>query len=531
MMQPRVALYARVSSKAQAEEDKVSMAEQFAEMEAYCECRGYQVVRRFQDVGSGSTKRRPDFQRMLVDAKEGLFDVILCWKSDRLSRGIYPAAALLELVEAQQIRLESVTDTLDMKTFGIFAAVGKVEIDNFRERAMLGKRGAAKRGRVPIGSLPYGYQIGKDGTPEVNPREGPVVRRIYQLYTSGGEAHGRMGIPSIGQWLKDDNAPMRKGSKWDEWADSQIHRILSAEVYKGTWWYGRYRHMITEDGKKRFSQPKESWIKVPFPPLVDEEMWETAQAIKRDRRNKAKRNTRTFYLLQHLMICGECGMGFAVRSNHRNIKRKNGKTYVYEYEQPVRYYVCNGMLVHGLECREHPYIPAGPIEDLVWSEVRKVLQDPKIILTDLQARTRGQNAEALATEIGVAQRELSAIQAEEDRAIRLHIRGRITEEQFDRQRKFITERLERSRASLESLQAQRRAIEDRQSLAQTLLSWARNVCAGLDALTPEERRDVLNIVVDHVSIGSDGPVHITLAIPVPQSMSDVPQGSSCWWPP
>ena len=84
----KAALYARVSSRAQAEEDKVSIGEQIAEMESYCERHGYQVARRYQDVGSGSTKRRPDFQRMLGDAREGLFDVIVCWKSDRLSRGI-----------------------------------------------------------------------------------------------------------------------------------------------------------------------------------------------------------------------------------------------------------------------------------------------------------------------------------------------------------------------------------------------------------------------------------------------------------
>ena len=38
---------------------------------------------------------------MLADARAGRFDVIVCWKSDRLSRGVHPAAALLEVVEAR----------------------------------------------------------------------------------------------------------------------------------------------------------------------------------------------------------------------------------------------------------------------------------------------------------------------------------------------------------------------------------------------------------------------------------------------
>ena len=62
---------------------------------------------------------------MLADAKSGRFDTIVCWKSDRLSRGMYPAAALMEVVEAHQIQLEAVMDAIDMKTFGLMAAIGK----------------------------------------------------------------------------------------------------------------------------------------------------------------------------------------------------------------------------------------------------------------------------------------------------------------------------------------------------------------------------------------------------------------------
>ena len=47
---------------------------------------------------------------MLADARQGRFDTIVCWKSDRLSWGMYPAAALMEVVEAHQIRLEAVLD-------------------------------------------------------------------------------------------------------------------------------------------------------------------------------------------------------------------------------------------------------------------------------------------------------------------------------------------------------------------------------------------------------------------------------------
>ena len=149
----RAAIYARVSDKSQAEDDKTSISEQLGDMEAYCEERGLEITARYQEVGRGWSKSRPEFQRMLADTAAGRFDVIVCWKSDRLSRGMYPAAALMEVVEARGIGLEAVMDAIDMKTFGLMAAIGKIELDNFRERASMGKRGTAKQGRIPVRSL------------------------------------------------------------------------------------------------------------------------------------------------------------------------------------------------------------------------------------------------------------------------------------------------------------------------------------------------------------------------------------------
>ena len=159
-------------------------------MEAYCEDKGLTIAARYQEVGRGWTKKRPEFQRMLEDARQGRFDTIVCWKSDRLSRGMYPAAALMEVVEAHQIRLEAVMDAIDMKTFGLMAAIGKIELDNFRERATMGKRGSAKQGRMPTGSIPYGYSIGEDGKPEICEPEAEVVRRIFRRQRSSGASSG-----------------------------------------------------------------------------------------------------------------------------------------------------------------------------------------------------------------------------------------------------------------------------------------------------------------------------------------------------
>ena len=508
----RAAIYARVSDKSQDGEDKTSISEQTGEMEAYCESKGLTITVRYQEVGRGWSKKRPEFQRMLADARKGRFDTIVCWKSDRLSRGMYPAAALMEVVEAHQIRLEAVMDAIDMKTFGLMAAIGKIELDNFRERSTLGKRGTAKQGRVPTGGLPYGYRIGDDGRPEVVEEQAEVVRRIFDMYVNEG-----IGSPSIAVRLTDEGIPTQTGKLL--WRQSYIHYVLANATYTGTWVYGKERHISTEDGTKSYDQPRETWIEVPVPPLVDEETWERAQKLKKQRSRGAKRNTKVLYLLQHLLKCGECGHNFHAKSTWRTTNVRNGKKYRYDLPTPRRYYKCNGMQSLRLRCRERHYIRAERLEEPIWSEVKRVLQNPDLIVAGIDT-LNSQEGGGMEEEIAQAERDLRSIQMEEDRAIRLFVSGKITEAQLDHQRKFITERLESARAKLDDYRAREASGTEKRRLMETVLTWARNVGQGLDELTDEQRKEILQMVLEQVVIDRDNNVDITLAIPIDDDSSD-----------
>ena len=236
-----------------------SISEQVAEMEAYCDRKGLRLVARYQ---GGWSKKRPEFQRMLIEAREGHFDTVVCWKFDRLSRGMFPAAALMEVVEAYQLRIESVMDAIDMKTFGLMAAIGKIELDNFRERATMGKRGAAKQGRISTGRPPYGYRVGPTGRPEVHDAQAVVVQCIFHDY-----AHKGLGSQRIAWDLTDDGVLTSSGGR--TWHESTVQRMLGNPVYKGTWAFGRTRNISTDEGTRVYAQPADTWIEVPVPPLVD----------------------------------------------------------------------------------------------------------------------------------------------------------------------------------------------------------------------------------------------------------------------
>ena len=502
----RAAIYARVSDKSQDTEDKTSISEQIGDMEAHCERRGLTITARYQEVGRGWSKKRPEFQRMLADAKRGRFDTIVCWKSDRLSRGMYPAAALMEVVEAHQIGLEAVMDAIDMKTFGLMAAIGKIELDNFRERSIMGKRGAAKQGRVPTDGLPYGYRIGEDGRPEVVEAEARIVRRIFHQYV-----HDGMGSPSIAYRLNDDGIPPARTAT--QWRQSYVHNVLRNETYMGVWVYGKTRCISTDEGTKSYDQPKDTWIEIPLTPLVDEETWERAQKLKKQRRRHASRNTKVTYLLQHLLKCGECGHNFHAKSYWNATKKIEGKIYRYDAATPRRYYRCNGMHSLRLQCRVKHYIRAERLEEPVWSEVKRVLQSPDLIIAGIETLD-AQEGVGFEEKIAQAERDLRKIQMEEERAISLYVSGRVTEKQLDHQRRFITERLETVRAKLDDLRAREASGAEKRVLMETVLAWAGEMGEGLDEVSPERRRELLRMVVDEVVIDRNDNVNITLAVPV-----------------
>ena len=514
----RAAIYARVSDKSQDGEDKTSISEQLSDMETHCERRGLTIVARYQEVGRGWSKKRPEFQRMLADARQGRFDTIVCWKSDRLSRGMYPAAALMEVVEAHRINLEAVMDAIDIKTFGLMAAVGKIELDNFRERASMGKRGTAKQGRIPISNVPYGYRIGEDGRPEVVETEAEIVRRVYRMYVHEGK-----GAPAITKQLNADGVPPAKSGR--RWWDGQVHRVLSNETYKGTWWYGKARYVSTEEGMQVYEQPEDEWIAVPFPPLVDEETWAKARTIGRRRRTWGKRNTKIFYLLQHMVKCAECGFLMGGSANTKKEVKRNGKLYKYELDPPRRYYRCYGYQQMRLQCRPKPMIRAERLESLVWGEVKKTLENPGLIVAGIEAMNAQEDGGGLAEEIALAERELQNVQLEEDRAIRLYVSGKITEDQLDHQRKFITERLETLRARLDEHRSQQTALAEKRNLMENFVAWAEKMGGSLDDLSEEGRRKVLELLLDGATINHDNKVEITLAVPMDEFVSIGPPES------
>lgn len=169
----RAVIYRRVSSEVQAE--KVSPEIQLAESEDYAREQGYLIVGVYTDTEkyrvrgrmvepSGTRADRPGFQRLLADGRAGNYDVIVAWKEDRLYRGVRPAVLVDDLMESAGVRVELVKETFDRKMLFIKASVGKIELENIRERTEMGSRERVRSGYHHGGRLPLGYVAVKDPT-------------------------------------------------------------------------------------------------------------------------------------------------------------------------------------------------------------------------------------------------------------------------------------------------------------------------------------------------------------------------------
>jgi len=190
----QAAIYARVSSKAQASDDKESLALQLDDCKKFCERQSWQVVGEYRDTISAITSRlddRPGLSRALRDAKAGRFDVLIysSLPGARLSRDLAHGLEIIAKFKAAGVDIYS-TDGVNRSEESFASEVltavqliaGKEEIRRFASRSMQTKLRKAQQGKIVSGRRPYGYQI-KDQSLIPDPIEAPIVQELFERYT------------------------------------------------------------------------------------------------------------------------------------------------------------------------------------------------------------------------------------------------------------------------------------------------------------------------------------------------------------
>ena len=143
----KAAIYARVSTFDQEPEN------QLQELRRYAEARGWTAVE-FVDRGfSGAKDRRPALDALLTDARRRRFDVLVCWRLDRLGRNLRHLIILLDELQALGVAFVSLAEGIDATTpvgklqMHILGAIAEFERERIRERVLAGLQRARAQGR------------------------------------------------------------------------------------------------------------------------------------------------------------------------------------------------------------------------------------------------------------------------------------------------------------------------------------------------------------------------------------------------
>ena len=143
----RAALYARVSTLDQEPEN------QLAELRRYGAARGW-TAQEYVDRGvSGAKDKRPALDGLICDAKRRRFDVLVCWRLDRLGRNLKHLITLLDELQAVGVAFVSLAEGIDATTpagklqMHILGAIAEFERGRLRERTLAGLARARAQGK------------------------------------------------------------------------------------------------------------------------------------------------------------------------------------------------------------------------------------------------------------------------------------------------------------------------------------------------------------------------------------------------
>jgi DNA invertase Pin-like site-specific DNA recombinase len=274
-------IYARYSSDKQTEN---SIDFQLRADQAYCETKGLKIVGEYIDRAvSGTTDDRPEFQRMIEDAKKRQFAYIIVYRFDRFARNRYDSAIYKKELESYGVRVLSTEESIGTGDEGIILeSIYEAMAESYSRRlsrvVTQGMRETARKGLSTGGNLSLGLKI-VDHKVELDERYIPAIRYCFEA-----RAEGITKTPIA----KELNARGFRTKKGGLFTVNTISQILANPVYKGVHNY--------------------AGIERSCPAAVSTELWDRVQEIeKRDKKSYGKKVSETYYALSGKIFCGHCG--------------------------------------------------------------------------------------------------------------------------------------------------------------------------------------------------------------------------------
>jgi site-specific DNA recombinase len=367
-----------------------------------------------------------------------------------------------------------------------------------------------------LSGAPFGYRYIRKtdlaGAPyEVIEGEAALVAEMFRRYADDGAT-----IADLARWMGSAGAVTRTGKhRWDR---SVIWGMLRNPAYAGTAVFGKTQIIHEQPGLNRVARlqgrsvpravktvdrPREEWLQIPVPAIVDTGTFARAGQRLEDNKRFAARNTKVPSLLQGLAACSACGYGY-YRTSARTTSRK------------IYYYRCLGSDDYRYEggrvCGNQP-VRADYLDTVVWDHITGLLADPALIRAEISKRLEQARTADPATR---QRKQLELALAKASTGITAMIEAYseqlITIDELRARMPHLRARETSLRGQIDALDAQLADRDACLTLAGDLEGFLAQLRGNAATATVEDRQRVLRLLVKDILIG---PEKITIRHRIP----------------
>ncbi len=428
------ALYARVSTEAQAEEG-YSIDAQKKLLEAYCVSKEISHFKFYIDAGySGSNLERPAIKKLLLDVQNDEVEAVAVYKLDRLSRSQKDTLYLIEDVfNPKGVGFISLSENMDTSTpigramLGIMSAFAQLERETIRMRTRLGMKERVKSGLwMGGGKIPFGYDYDRESGKLIKNADSETVREIYELYLAG------YSPALIARVL---------GLKYEK----LVVQILKRRTNTGT---------ITYKGETYKGQHEA---------IIDEE---TFLATMEEMKRRSRGVSGGVHLLSGILFCGVCG----ARVRYQKWGKKGFRLVCYSQQKSKEY------LIHDPSCQLERH----------WAE-----DVESEVLSDIFSLSLKKDEKKRGVKDGGLEKKKAQLEKKLTRLYELYAEG------DDALLKVISETKEELKRT-ELAQREAKERKDREEKRAATLAKAEKLSEVWETLSAEEKKNLVTSLVEKV---------------------------------
>ena len=468
--------------------------------------KGYTDTVFFVDDGiTGTTMKRPGFQKMLTAIEAGYISAVFVKDLSRLGRNYIEVGKLTEeFFPLHDIRLVAVSDGVDSDEGEDDFTPFKNIMNEYYAKDISKKRRIVNKMKgnagVPLSPPPYGY-IKNPDDPRfwvVEPEAAEVVRRIYRMALEGyGLAETAAQLAADGvvnpTYYWRSRGTSRGGSKSTveptKWGHTTVKKILTLQEYCGDV-INFKSYSKSYKMKKRIENPEENraiFLNV-HEAIIDRQTWEKVQALQKGTRRKKPTVTQEPSVFSGLLKCPECGGNLNFHFNQNN--------------HDIKFFSCQNHNSGYRKCSKTHYIRLDFLEQVVLYEVKRLACFASEYENDFIKAMIGRSAKVAENTALRKQRELDALTARDreldmlfERLYEDNVAGKIDDARFAKMSKRYEQEQGENAKKIKALRLELKKDESKRMDIDDFLETVRRYT---DATTITKR--MVAELIDHIEV-------------------------------